>query len=223
MIAIRNTILKLLLLCLLMTVLAVLMLRWVDPPASAFILSSPGSYTEHRPVWSNWEEISPWIPMAIIAAEDQKFPFHWGFDAAAIQQAIADRLEGNRMRGASTITQQLAKNLFLWPGRSWLRKGVEAYFTLLLEGFLSKRRILELYINLVEFGPYIFSAGSASQRYFDKSTGKITRQEACMLAAVLPNPRSSNLRQPSNRLKKRAKHISKQISALGGVDYLKFL
>ncbi len=220
---IRRAILKLILLCFVLSVLLVLALRWVNPSISAFILSAPGTYAQHKPVWSDWEQVSAWLPIAIIAAEDQKFPFHWGFDRTAIQQAIVERLEGSRMRGASTITQQLAKNLFLWPGRSWLRKGIEAYFTLLLEALLSKQRILELYINLVEFGPFVFSAESASQRYFAKSSKQITLQEACMLAAVLPNPRHSNLHQPSKTLRHRADHIKQQVNALGGVTYLNHL
>lgn len=225
MATIRNTIFKILLVLCVSTCLAVLALRWVDPPISAFILASPGAYAEHKPVWSDWDETSPWLPAAIIAAEDQKFPFHWGFDTAAIQQAVIERLEGNRnrLRGASTITQQLAKNLFLWPERSWLRKGVEVYFTILLEVFLSKQRILELYINLVEFGPYVFSASSASNLYFAKSANKITLEEASMLAAVLPNPRQTNLHQPSKQLRQKAARIRQQVRALGGVSYLKNL
>ena len=219
----RRLLLRIVLLCLVVTASLVLALRWVDPPISAFILAAPGNYAQHRPLWSDWGEISPWLPLAIIAAEDQKFPFHWGFDASAIQQAVLQGMEGNRMRGASTITQQLAKNLFLWPERSWLRKGIEAYFTLLLEALLSKRRILELYMNLVEFGPYVFSAAAASERYFAKSVDKISLRQACLLAAVLPSPRRSNLRQPSKQLRQRADHIENQVRALGGTDFLRNL
>lgn len=223
MTAIRNATLKVLLLCIFATVLVVLALRWVNPPFSTFILSSPEAHAQQQLKWADWETVSPWLPMAIMAAEDQKFPFHWGFDATAIRQAVMDGLEGHKMRGASTITQQLAKNLFLWPERSWLRKGLEAYFTLLLESLLTKQRILELYINLVEFGPYVFSAAAASQLYFAKPLDQITVQEACLLAAVLPNPRSSDLHRPSQRLKRRADHIREQINALGGTAFLKNL
>ena len=203
------------------TSLVVAALKWVDPTTSAFMLSSPHKVT--GPVWTDWDDISPWLPIAIIAAEDQKFPGHWGFDAGEIKRAIIERVQRGRIRGASTITQQLAKNLFLWPERSWLRKGLEVWFTLLLETLLSKKRILELYMNVAEFGPYMFSAGAAAQVYFSKTPHELSLWESCMLAAVLPHPRSLKVDNPSQGLENRITRIQKQIRALGGQGYLNSL
>ena len=216
--ALRRFILGMIVVFLASTGLVVAALKWIDPPTSAFMLASPQEVT--GPSWTDWENISPWLPLAIIAAEDQKFPAHWGFDPGEIKLAIIERVQQGRIRGASTITQQLAKNLFLWPEKSWLRKGLEAWFTLLLEVLLTKQRILELYMNVAEFGPYTFSAGTAAQAYFSKTPKLLSLQESCMLAAVLPNPRELKIDDPSQDLKSRANRIRKQITALGGRGYL---
>lgn len=216
----RRLILWVLLAIIFTTSTIVLALRWVDPATSAFILNASGKGEVRGPVWSEWENISPWLSMAIIAAEDQKFPFHRGFDIGSIRRAVRERIRRGRVRGASTISQQLAKNLFLWPQRSWLRKGLEVYFTLLLEVFLSKQRILELYVNLVEFGPSLFSAGEAARTYFSKTAKQLDLYEACLLAAVLPNPEQLHVRNPGKETNARAKWIRTQIKALGGRDYL---
>jgi monofunctional biosynthetic peptidoglycan transglycosylase len=216
----RRIILWVLLVIIFATSAIVLALRWVDPATSAFILSSSGKGEVRGPVWSDWENISPWLPLAIIAAEDQKFPFHRGFDIESIRRAVRERIRRGRIRGASTISQQLAKNLFLWPQRSWLRKGLEVYFTLLLEAFLPKQRILELYMNLAEFGPSLFGAGMAARVYFSKNAKQLDLNEACLLAAVLPNPKQLHVHNPGKESKIKVKWIQTQINALGGRGYL---
>jgi len=141
-----------------LSIVPVLLLRWVPPPTSAFMLrrslanlvSRQGAPIRYH--WTGWAQISPSMRVAVVAAEDQKFPHHWGFDFESIAEAIEDQGPRRRVRGASTITQQVARNLFLWPGRSYIRKGLEAYFTILLELFWPKRRILEVYLNIAEFG-----------------------------------------------------------------------
>src|SRR5688572_3911794 len=148
-----------------LTLGSVILLRWVDPPTSAFMVRERLTRSvQHR--WVDWPQISPHIKVAVIAAEDQKFPSHHGFDLDSINDALEDRDRGRRVRGASTISQQVAKNLFLWPGQSWIRKGLEAYFTVLIEPLWPKRRILEVYLNLAEFGSGVFGVGAASEIYF---------------------------------------------------------
>ncbi len=157
----------------LVSVLPVAGLRWIDPPTSAFMVRKSfqawvqgrKDYRVHYE-WVDGDRISPYAGIAVVAAEDQKFPEHWGFDFDSIRQALNDNPKRNRPRGASTITQQVAKNLFLWPGRSLVRKGLEAYLTLLIEGLWPKRRILEVYLNIAQFGPGFFGIQSASQWYF---------------------------------------------------------
>lgn len=156
----------------------------------------------------------------MIAAEDQRFPDHYGFDFVEIQQALEDQEEGQALRGASTLTQQTAKNLFLWSGRSWIRKGLEMWFTVLLEVLWPKQRILEVYLNIAEFGQYTFGVESASQRFFNKPAARLTAGEAARLAAVLPNPLRYRVDQPSDYIRKRQRWIERQMRQLGGVAYL---
>jgi monofunctional biosynthetic peptidoglycan transglycosylase len=140
--------------------------------------------------WKNLEEISPKLPLAVVAAEDQKFEEHFGFDLEAIEKAMKynEKHKGRKMKGASTISQQTAKNVFLWPGRSWIRKGLEVYFTFMIELFWSKERIMEVYLNVIEMGPGIYGAEAAAQYYFDKPAIKLTKRECASIAAILPNP-----------------------------------
>ncbi|AUY23914.1 MULTISPECIES: monofunctional biosynthetic peptidoglycan transglycosylase [Mixta] len=168
--------------------------------------------------WVSREEISPWMLLAVIAAEDQKFPQHWGFDVEAIE-SVLDKQNG-RMRGASTLSQQTAKNLFLWDGRSWLRKGLEAGLTLGLEGVWSKRRILTVYLNIAEFGDGIFGVEAAAQRYFHKPASRLTMTEAALLAAVLPNPLRFRADAPSGYVRQRQAWIMRQMRQLGGTTYI---
>lgn len=209
--------LVLVLVVLLGTALATLALRWVPPPTSSFMLqaTSPVRYR-----WADWDEISPYAALAVVAAEDQKFPDHWGFDLESIQDALRDRQKGGRLRGASTITQQVSKNLFLWSGQSFLRKGVEAYFTVLIEWLWPKQRILEVYLNIAEFGPGIYGVRAASETHFRLSPTELGPYEAALLAAVLPNPKRLNAGQPSAYVRERRDWILSQMWGLGGTAYL---
>ena len=207
---------------------SVLALRWMDPLTSSFILQRKVAvYLEGgRPAgveyrWVPWDRISPHVGVAVIAAEDQLFPEHMGFDVASIKDALEERERGERVRGASTISQQVAKNLFLWPGRSWLRKGLEAYFTVLIEAMWPKRRILEVYVNVAQFGDDTFGVGAASERFFAKPPAGITASEAALLAAVLPNPKRLHVDRPSRYVRQRTRWIESQMRMLGGVEYLR--
>jgi monofunctional biosynthetic peptidoglycan transglycosylase len=211
-----------------LSALAVLVLRWVPPPTSSFILQRQAkaflagdalSSVRHR--WVPWEGLSPNLCIAVVAAEDQKFPSHWGFDLEALADAVGEARRGTRrMRGASTITQQTAKNLFLWPGRSWVRKGLEAYATVLLEALWPKRRILEVYLNVAQFGDRIFGAEAASRAFFGRSASRLDPVEASILAAVLPNPVRLRADAPSSYVLERAGWIRQQVAQLGGSAYL---
>jgi monofunctional biosynthetic peptidoglycan transglycosylase len=207
----------------LISVLLVLALRWLNPPVSMMmILQRYDAAVSHRKDfridyrWVNWEQIATHLPLAIMAAEDQKFPTHHGFDFESIADAVEIRMSGGRLRGASTISQQVAKNLFLWPEKSLLRKGIEAYFTALIEMLWSKQRILEVYMNIAEFGDGIFGVGAASHRYFKKPASRIHLWEAARLAAVLPNPKVMSPTHPSPHVSKRAQWIRRQIGRMGG-------
>ena len=206
--------------------LLVVPLRWVDPPTSSFMLQRKwegwlGDETvprlDHQ--WVPWTRISTSVPLAVVAAEDQRFPVHRGFDLVEIQNALAERDTTGRVRGASTISQQVAKNLFLWSGRSWVRKGLEAYFTVLIELSWPKRRILEVYLNIAQFGDRTFGVGAASRRFFHKSPSALTPRDAALLAAVLPNPVRMRVDQPSTYVQERAAWIQQQARQLGA-DYL---
>ncbi|MGF7432219.1 monofunctional biosynthetic peptidoglycan transglycosylase [Pasteurella bettyae] len=172
--------------------------------------------------WTSLDEISPHMQLAVIAAEDQSFPHHNGFDWNAIQSAVKYNQKSKRIRGASTISQQTAKNLYLWHGQSWVRKGLEVPVTLMLETLWSKRRILEVYLNIAEFGKGIFGVEAASQYYFKKSAKNLTQSEAAMLAAVLPNPIIYKVNKPSLVVRKKQIWIIHQMNALGQ-GYLKNL
>lgn len=220
---IRKTLLwasALLMLCVVASMAVTLSFRWINPPGSAFMVwhtLSTGLRADQR--WTPLSRISPTLHIAVIAAEDQKFPLHFGFDF----QSIAETVEQQQRRGASTITQQTAKNLFLWSGRSYLRKGIEAWFALLMELFLPKQRILEIYLNIAEFGPGIYGAESASRRFYGKSAAHLTAYEAAILAAVLPNPKRMSAARPSRYVRGRALEILDIIDSLGGVEYLAVL
>lgn len=210
------------------TVLQVLTVRWVDPWTSAFMLARRIDALRGdalpdglRYQWRDWSALSPNLPIALVAAEDQKFPVHRGFDLEAIDRALAGNGRDGRVRGASTISQQVAKNLFLWSGRSWLRKGLEAWYTVLIEALWPKRRILEVYANLAEFGDGIYGAEAAAQAYFGKSAAMLTPVESARLAAVLPSPRRWSARVPGPYVQQRQRWIERQVRQLGGPDYLR--
>jgi len=216
-----------LLACVLLSLLAVLALRYVAPPTSAFMLAravaawrSGEAGFELRYRWVDWEGIAPTLPIALVAAEDQKFPYHHGFDLEAIDQAWRERGDGAPRRGASTISQQVAKNLFLWSGRSWVRKGLEAWFTALIELTWPKRRILEVYANIAEFGDGVYGVEAAARHYYGKPAAQLSAREAALLAAVLPNPKRLRVDQPSRYVGMRASWIERQVRQLGGPTYL---
>lgn len=200
----------------------VLCLRWITPPTSSFLLQhriavfiADEGRTKIHHRWVPWSEISPYVSRAVVAAEDQRFPDHWGFDISQIMTAIQEWETNGRVRGASTISQQVAKNLFLWSGKSWFRKILEAYFTVLIELSWSKRRILEVYLNFAQFGESVFGVAAASERFFYRPASKLTRDQAALLAAVLPNPEIFNVRAPSKYVQQRVNWIKKQMRRLG--------
>lgn len=213
---------KIILLLALSSAILVLSLRWINPFSSAFILTyqvSNLSKVKHE--WVDIEDISPWLQISTIASEDQKFPQHFGFDIQSIKYALAEKNENRK--GASTISQQVAKNLFLWSGRSYIRKAIEAWFTLLMEAMLPKKRILEIYLNIAEFGPGVYGAEAASKQFFSRSARRISLKQAALLSAVLPNPKSRSVTQPSAYVRSRAKKIQRMVRQLGGVRYLQSL
>ncbi len=206
--------------------LLVLALRWIDPPGTALMIERKvQSWSDDQPIdlqrnWRPWSELPDDLKIAVIAGEDQKFAEHWGFDVAAIRQALAHNAEGGNLRGASTISQQVAKNLFLWSGRSWPRKGLEAWFTGLIELLWPKQRILEVYLNSVEWGDGVFGAEAAARHHFKVGAPYLSRQQASLLAAVLPNPRAWSASRPNAYVQRRAAWIRQQSYQLGGSHYL---
>ncbi len=217
----------LLILCVALSAGTVALLRWVNPPFSAFMAETQiAAWSKHdksyvsRHRWADLNKISPNLPLAVVASEDQKFPEHWGFDVEAIEKAYEMNQHSHRIHGASTISQQVAKNMFLWSGRSYFRKGLEAYFTVLIEACLPKRRILEIYLNIAEFGYGSYGAEVAAERFFHKSAADLTRSDSAVLAAVLPNPQRLLAAAPSAYVQQRRDWILGQMQALGGAEML---
>lgn len=213
-----------------LSILLVLPLRWVNPPFTSFmaIRQLEAWQSGQDPFlidyeWRYWNQISPELLLALIAAEDQKYPDHFGFDTQSMRRALLNWQQTGKLHGASTISQQVAKNLYLWSGRSFVRKALEAYFTMLLEICLEKKRILEIYVNIAEFGNGIYGAESASIRYFGKPARRLTETQAAQLAAVLPNPKEFRADRPSVYIKRRSLWIRRQMAQLGGILYLQKL
>ena len=207
--------------------LVVLVLRFVPPWTSAVMLERQLGGWVHgeknlqlHQHWVPWARVSRWVPLAMVAGEDQKFPYHHGFDFDSIHDAMDAADDGKRLRGASTISQQVAKNLFLWNGRSFVRKGLEAYFTVLIELTWPKQRILEVYVNIAELGNGIYGVGAASDAYFHTSPAQLGPAQAARLAAVLPSPRRLHADRPSAYVQRRANWIQQQMNQLGGPGYL---
>lgn len=198
-----------------------LLLRWMPAPTSAFMiyrhtedLVDEQTFKAIKYQWISADKISPHAFAAVIAAEDQRFFEHFGFDWRAIVNALKNYRNGGSLRGASTLTQQVAKNLFLSPSKNFFRKGLEAWFTILIEMLWSKERILEMYLNIAEFGEHIFGIEAASRQYFGISAKNITPQQAALLAATLPNPVLLKAKQPSSYLLKRQRWILRQMQNL---------
>ncbi|MET0657838.1 MAG: monofunctional biosynthetic peptidoglycan transglycosylase [Steroidobacteraceae bacterium] len=211
-----------------LTLAIVFLLRWLDPPTTSFMVRArlsawhaDDTAFRFQHEWVDENRISPNLKLAVIASEDQLFAEHWGFDVKSINKALEERQRGKRARGASTLSQQVAKNLFLWPGQSWIRKGIESYFTVLIETMWPKRRILEVYLNIAEFGKGIYGAEAAARRFFGKSAARVSAPDAALLAAVLPNPIRLKVAAPSRYVRSRQQWILRQMRSLGGSSYLK--
>jgi monofunctional glycosyltransferase len=221
---ISRFILKIILLLFIITTSWVLLYRFVNPPITPLMviryLESGGKSRRIVKSWKDYDLISENMALAVLASEDQKFFEHHGFDFDAIRGAAVNNIKEDRIKGASTITQQVAKNVFLWPERSWLRKGAEAYFTVLIETFWSKKRILEVYLNVVELGNGIYGTEMASRTYFGKPASKLTRDEAALLAAILPSPRRMSPTHPSSYVNKRRQWIREQMDNIGNPNGL---
>ncbi len=211
------------------SVVMALALRFIDPPTSAFMIAARvGSWVDDQPgtlairqQWRDLDAISAQAGLAVVASEDQQFPEHAGFDVEQIRKAMRDAERGRRVRGASTISQQVAKNLFLWSGRSLVRKGLEAWFTVLIEALWPKRRILEVYLNCAQFGRGLYGVQAASQQFFRHDASRLTASEAALLAAVLPNPVRLRADRPSAYVQRRRAQIMRQMQQLGGPPYLR--
>jgi len=206
--------------CVLGSMVLVVSLNFINPPIWAWKLNRQFFPPENFPQqiqhqWVSWSKISNNMKLAVIAAEDQLFTKHSGFDFNSIMNALDTNAKGKQIRGASTISQQTAKNLFLWSGKSYFRKGIEAWFTALMELMLSKQRILELYLNIVEFGPGIFGVEGASKYYYKKSAQNLSTRQAAQLASVLPNPYRFHVKKPTKYTLQRTKWIEKQMRQLG--------
>ena len=208
----------LLLAALVLPALPILTFRWIPPPTTAFMLLQDRSVDYE---WRARADISPNLVWAVISAEDQKFLQHYGFDLESIRDAVDEYRAGEGMRGASTISQQVAKNLFLWPDQNLLRKGIEAYLTLLIEICWTKERILEVYLNIAEFGDGFFGAEAAARRVFGSTAANLSNAEAALLAAVLPSPKRFDASDPSPYLRGRQAWILGQmVRVRGGPEHL---
>lgn len=193
---------------------AVLALRWIDPPFTAVMLLQPGPVGDLAHTWVARDAIAWDAARAVIASEDQRFAEHHGIDFKQLNEAIEDYQDGDDLRGASTITQQVAKNVFLWQGRSVVRKALDAYFAVLIETSWSKERILEVYLNVAEFGPGIFGVEAAAREHFGKTAASLSLSEAALLAAVLPNPLRMSASRPSDYVRERREEIIEQVRLL---------
>jgi len=209
---------------------SVLLLKWINPATSSIMIQRKLSAviegrnkTVIKFEWVDYNSMSRYMPLAVVASEDQNFPNHHGFDFEQIQKAIEKNRRGRRIRGASTISQQVAKNLYLWEGKSFFRKGIEAYFTILIELLWSKQRILEVYLNVAEMGEMIFGVRAASEIYFHKHPSYLTMEQSALIAATLPNPLRFSAKYPSAYILKRKFWIMAQMNSLGGVYYLRNL
>ncbi|MBL7895457.1 MAG: monofunctional biosynthetic peptidoglycan transglycosylase [Bacteroidia bacterium] len=212
-----------------LSVVSVIIFRWVPVPITPLMVirsieqKMDGKKMKMEHDWVPLEEISPKLQLAVVCSEDQNYLKHFGFDWGAIEKAMKENEEGKRMRGASTITQQTAKNVFLWPGRSYIRKAFEVWFTLLIEIFWSKERIMEVYLNSIEMGDGVYGAESAAQHWYKKKAIKLTKDDAAGIAAVLPNPRKYRANPPTNYITKRKVWIKQQMNYWGNkLDYNKY-
>jgi len=207
------------------SVLWVVVYRFVNPPITLLMVQrnierkNDNKPSKMEKKWVDFEEISDNMKRAAVSAEDQLFLKHIGFDLKAIEKAFETNKKGKKIKGGSTISQQTAKNVFLWPGRSWIRKGFEAYFTLLIEIFWSKERILEVYLNVIEMGDGVYGAEAAAQEYYNKSCRKMTRAQAALIAACFPNPRRWTPKKATSYIRHRQYLIMRNMRRLGPLDF----
>ena len=208
------------------SIVSVIIFRWVPIPATPLMLircveqKMDDKEMKLDKTWKPLEELSPHLQLAVVCAEDQNFLKHNGFDFGAIEKAMKHNKTNKKKRGASTISQQVAKNVFLWPSRSWVRKGFEVYFTFLIEVFWSKERIMEVYLNVIEMGDGIYGAEAASKAYFNKSSIEMSKRQAATITITLPNPRKYNAKKPTSYLNKRINWAMQQMRYWGGkLDY----
>lgn len=222
---ITNIVTKVFLWFLMVSVLWVLFYRFVNPPITLLMIQrnierkAAGKPYKMEKKWVDFDEISDNMKRAAVSAEDQLFLKHIGFDVKAIEKAFAANQKGNKVKGGSTISQQTAKNVFLWPGRSWIRKGFEAYFTLLIEMLWSKERILEVYLNIIEMGDGIYGAEAAAQAYYGKSCRKLSKAQAALIAACFPNPIRWSPKNATPYIRHRQYLILKNMRRLGPLDF----
>ncbi|MBI4649451.1 MAG: monofunctional biosynthetic peptidoglycan transglycosylase [Bacteroidia bacterium] len=199
--------------------------RYINPPFTALMFIRLVQQMKNKKeiclknCWIRYNSLPEYVGLAFIASEDQKFTEHSGFDFKSIEKAMKNYKKGKKIRGASTISQQTAKNVFLWPNRSWLRKGLEVCFTFFIELVWGKKRILEVYLNVVEMGDGIYGIGAASEYYFNKPASKLTKSEAAQIAAVLPNPRKWNAKKPGPYVLKRKNWILGQMNNIGEIKF----
>jgi monofunctional biosynthetic peptidoglycan transglycosylase len=203
------------------TILSVVLFSFINPPVTplmvkrAFIKKSDGKRAGIHKEWVSFREISPHMIRAVVASEDNRFMHHFGIDLHAVQKAADYNKKHRRKRGASTITQQVAKNVFLWPARTWVRKGFELYFTVLVEAIWSKKRIMVVYLNVMETGNGIYGVEASARKYFKKPASRLTRSEAALIAASLPNPRVRNPARPSDYMMRRQAKIMDLMRKIG--------
>jgi monofunctional biosynthetic peptidoglycan transglycosylase len=207
------------------TIFFIILYSFVNPPVTPLMISrallrnpDDGRVGIHKD-WVSFREISPNMIKAVVASEDNRFLEHWGIDVEAVQKAVAYNKRHRRKHGASTITQQVAKNVFLWPARSWIRKGFELYFTVMIEVVWSKKRIMVVYLNVIETGNGVYGVEAAARKYFRKPAAKLTRGEAALIAAALPNPRKRNPAKPTPYLLRRQARILNLMNKIGEVKF----
>ncbi|MBR5921595.1 MAG: monofunctional biosynthetic peptidoglycan transglycosylase [Bacteroidales bacterium] len=213
---------KVILILFAISILLPILYRWVNPPVTTFqLVQAVSNGTGIHKKWVPIEKISPYMYRAAIASEDNYFLGHNGFDVIALNTVMEERKSGRRKRGGSTISQQTAKNVFCWPKSSWVRKGVETYFTFLIETFWSKERIMEVYLNVIEMGPGIYGAEKAAQTYFNCHASQLTAHQAALITACYPNPQKRNPAHPTAYLQGRAANIEGKMARYGTPKFTK--
>jgi monofunctional biosynthetic peptidoglycan transglycosylase len=227
---VRDLLIKLVLIMFLLSIVWVLVYKWFSPPATLHMIerrAQAGQKNKNVPQiryeFVELEEVSSQVPLALMAAEDQLFMTHNGFDYQAMKGAFQKNRNSKRIAGGSTISQQVAKNVFLWHGRSYLRKLVEAYFTVLIEFFWSKHRIMEVYLNIAETGDQLFGIEAAARKYYQVPAKKLTASQAAMIASVLPNPVKYTVKNPSANIYKKRKVVLRNMRQMGGTASIKLL